>query len=84
MTFAELVIRSRAMSSIFFRQNPTKRLSESIFDDEIEKISIFDPLTGEVIRRLQESQFSQVALCNSRETIETAIEQIRELHSDCF
>ncbi|SVB67058.1 uncharacterized protein METZ01_LOCUS219912, partial [marine metagenome] len=51
-------------------------------DDEIEELSFFDPLTGEVIRRVPRvTVFPKSHYVTPRETIENALDQIRdELH----
>ena len=64
---------------IFPAESDKEAVRVELFDDEIEKISIFDPLTGEVIRRLPRiTIFPKSHYVTPRETIEAAIEQIRE------
>ncbi|MFO1387620.1 excinuclease ABC subunit UvrB [Cellvibrio sp.] len=50
-----------------------------LFDDEIENISIFDPLTGEVLRKIARiSIYPKSHYVTPRETILEAIDQIKE------
>ena len=53
-----------------------------LFDDEIEDLSFFDPLTGEVIRRVPRATvFPKSHYAMPRETLENALDLIRdELH----
>lgn len=49
-----------------------------LFDDEIESLSIFDPLTGEIIRKVPRyTVFPKSHYVTPRETILNAIEQIK-------
>jgi excinuclease ABC subunit B len=50
-----------------------------LFDDEIEALSYFDPLTGEVIRRVPRATiFPKSHYVTPRETMENALGEIRE------
>ncbi len=50
-----------------------------LFDDEIENLSIFDPLTGEVLRKIPRiSIYPKSHYVTPRETIVEAIDQIKE------
>jgi len=50
-----------------------------LFDDEIETISLFDPLTGEVMRKVPRyTVFPKTHYATPRETILSAVEQIRQ------
>ena len=50
-----------------------------LFDDEIESLSYFDPLTGEVLRQVPRlTIYPKTHYVTSRDTIVGAIEQIRE------
>ena len=49
-----------------------------LFDDEIETLSLFDPLTGEVMRRIPRyTVFPKTHYATPRETILNAVEQIK-------
>ncbi len=50
-----------------------------LFDDEIENISLFDPLTGEVLRRVPRyTVYPKSHYVTPRETMLAAVEQIKE------
>jgi len=50
-----------------------------LFDDEIETISLFDPLTGEVMRKVPRyTVFPKTHYATPRETILNAVEQIKQ------
>jgi excinuclease ABC subunit B len=50
-----------------------------LFDDEIENISIFDPLTGEVIRKVPRATiFPKSHYVTPRETLDNALSEIKE------
>jgi len=50
-----------------------------LFDDEIETISLFDPLTGEVMRKVPRyTVFPKTHYATPRETILSAVEQIKQ------
>ncbi len=67
---------------IFPAESDKDAIRVELFDDEIEELSFFDPLTGEVIRRVPRvTVFPKSHYVTPRETIEAAIDQIRdELH----
>ena len=51
---------------VFPAESERDALRISLFDDEIEELSIFDPLTGEILNRVAAlHSFPQVALCNA-------------------
>ncbi|NIU19833.1 MAG: hypothetical protein GWN79_12355, partial [Actinobacteria bacterium] len=50
-----------------------------LFDDEIESLSYFDPLTGEVLRRVPRlTVYPKSHYVTPRQTIVDAVEQIKE------
>ncbi len=54
-------------------------LRVELFDDEIEQLSLFDPLTGEVIRRLPRTTiYPKTHYVTPRETLLAAIDQIKD------
>ncbi len=64
---------------VFPAESAKDAIRIELFDDEIETLSLFDPLTGEVIRRLPRvTVFPKSHYVTPRETIEQAIDQIRE------
>ncbi len=64
---------------IFPAESDKNAIRVELFDDEIEALSFFDPLTGEVIRRVPRvTVFPKSHYVTPRETIESAVEQIRE------
>ena len=67
---------------IFPAESDKDAIRVELFDDEIEELSFFDPLTGEAVRRVPRvTVFPKSHYVTPRETIEAAIDQIRdELH----
>ena len=64
---------------IFPAESDKNAIRVELFDDEIEDLAFFDPLTGEVIRRVPRvTIFPKSHYVTPRETIEKAIEEIRE------
>ena len=64
---------------VFPAESDRDAIRIELFDDEIEALSLFDPLTGEVIRRLPRvTIFPKSHYVTPRETIEQALDQIRE------
>ena len=54
-------------------------LRVELFDDEIEQLSLFDPLTGEVIRRLPRTTiYPKTHYVTPRETLLAAVDQIKD------
>ncbi len=68
---------------IFPAESDKDAIRVELFDDEIESLSVFDPLTGEVIRKMPRvTIFPKSHYVTPRETIEGAIEHIREELND--
>ena len=64
---------------IFPAESDKEAIRVELFDDEIEDLALFDPLTGEVIRRMPRvTVFPKSHYVTPRETIENALDQIRE------
>ncbi len=64
---------------IFPAESDKDAIRVELFDDEIEDLSFFDPLTGEVIRRVPRvTVFPKSHYVTPRETIEAAIDKIRD------
>ena len=64
---------------IFPAESDKNAIRVELFDDEIEDLAFFDPLTGEVIRRVPRvTIFPKSHYVTPRETIEKAIDKIRE------
>ena len=64
---------------IFPAESDKEAIRIELFDDEIEDLALFDPLTGEVIRRMPRvTVFPKSHYVTPRETIENALDQIRE------
>ena len=64
---------------IFPAESDKEAIRVELFDDEIEDLALFDPLTGEVIRRVPRvTVFPKSHYVTPRETIENALNQIRE------
>ena len=63
---------------IFPAESDKDAIRVELFDDEIEELSIFDPLTGEVRRKVPRvTVFPKSHYVTPRETMEKAIENIR-------
>lgn len=63
---------------IFPAESDKDAVRVELFDDEIEDLAFFDPLTGEVLRRVPRvTIFPKSHYVTPRETIENAIEEIR-------
>ncbi|MDA0979303.1 MAG: excinuclease ABC subunit UvrB [Proteobacteria bacterium] len=68
---------------IFPAESDKDAIRVELFDDEIEELSFFDPLTGEVIRRVPRvTVFPKSHYVTPRETIENALDHIREELND--
>ena len=68
---------------IFPAESDKNAIRVELFDDEIEDLSLFDPLTGEVIRRVPRvTVFPKSHYVTPRETIEKALDKIRDELND--
>ncbi len=68
---------------IFPAESDKDAIRVELFDDEIEELSFFDPLTGEVIRRVPRvTVFPKSHYVTPRETIENALDEIRDELAD--
>ena len=68
---------------IFPAESDKNAIRVELFDDEIEQLSFFDPLTGEVIRKVPRvTVFPKSHYVTPRETIENALDDIREELND--
>ena len=64
---------------IFPAESDKDAIRVELFDDEIEQLSFFDPLTGEVLRRVPRvTVFPKSHYVTPRETIDNALGDIRE------
>ena len=64
---------------IFPAESDRDAIRVELFDDEIEQLSYFDPLTGEVLRRVPRvTIFPKSHYVTPRETIDNALDQIRD------
>ena len=64
---------------IFPAESDRDAIRVELFDDEIEQLSYFDPLTGEVLRKVPRATiFPKSHYVTPRETIDNAINEIRE------
>jgi excinuclease ABC subunit B len=80
MDFARATFRVRGdVIDIFPAESDLEAIRIELFDDEVENISAFDPLTGELIRRLPRFTFYPKShYVTPRETLLGAIEGIKE------
>jgi excinuclease ABC subunit B len=80
MDFARATFRVRGdVIDIFPAESDLEAIRIELFDDEVENISAFDPLTGELIRRLPRFTFYPKShYVTPRETLLDAIEGIKE------
>ena len=80
MDFARASFRVRGdVIDIFPAESELEAIRVELFDDEVESISAFDPLTGEVIRKLPRFTFYPKShYVTPRETLMEAVEQIKE------
>ena len=68
---------------IFPAESDRSAIRVELFDDEIEDLSYFDPLTGEVIRRVPRATiFPKSHYVTPRETIDNALDLIRDELND--
>jgi len=64
---------------IFPAEADREAVRVELFDDEIEALSLFDPLTGEVLRKLPRyTVYPSTHYVTPRERVNSAVEQIRE------
>jgi excinuclease ABC subunit B len=64
---------------IFPAESEREAVRIELFDDEVENISLFDPLTGEVLRKLPRyTVYPKSHYVTPRETLLAAVEQIKE------
>jgi excinuclease ABC subunit B len=64
---------------IFPAESEKEAVRVELFDDEIEEISFFDPLTGEVTKRVPRATiYPKTHYVTPRETLLACVEQIRE------
>ena len=80
MDFARATFRVRGdVIDVFPAESDLEAIRIELFDDEVENISAFDPLTGEVIRRLPRFTFYPKShYVTPRETLLDAVEGIKE------
>jgi excinuclease ABC subunit B len=79
MDFARATFRVRGdVIDVFPAESDLEAIRIELFDDEVENISAFDPLTGEVIRRLPRFTFYPKShYVTPRETLLDAVEGIK-------
>lgn len=64
---------------IYPAESDDEAVRVELFDDEIETISLFDPLTGEVMRKVPRyTVFPKTHYATPRETVLDAVEQIKQ------
>src|SRR5690606_16873189 len=64
---------------IFPAESDEEAIRVELFDDEIEEISLFDPLTGAVLRKVPRATiYPKTHYVTPRETLLAAVDQIRE------
>ncbi|RFA27768.1 excinuclease ABC subunit B [Alkalilimnicola ehrlichii] len=80
MELARGTYRARGeVIDIFPAESETEAVRVELFDDEIEELSYFDPLTGEVLRRVPRlTIYPKTHYVTPRNTILDAIESIKE------
>ncbi|HWD31681.1 excinuclease ABC subunit UvrB [Pseudomonas caricapapayae] len=80
MDFARATFRVRGdVIDIFPAESDLEAIRIELFDDEVENIAAFDPLTGEVIRKLPRFTFYPKShYVTPRETLLEAVEGIKE------
>ncbi|MDT3719835.1 excinuclease ABC subunit UvrB [Pseudomonas oryzihabitans] len=79
MEFARATFRVRGdVIDVFPAESDLEAVRIELFDDEVESLSAFDPLTGEVIRKLPRFTFyPKTHYATPRETLLGAIENIK-------
>lgn len=80
MDFARATFRVRGdVIDIFPAESDLEAIRVELFDDEVENIAAFDPLTGEVLTKLPRFTFYPKShYVTPRETLLEAVEQIKE------
>ncbi|MCQ4291842.1 excinuclease ABC subunit UvrB [Pseudomonas stutzeri] len=80
MDFARATFRVRGdVIDVFPAESDLEAVRIELFDDEVESLSAFDPLTGEVIRKLPRFTFYPKShYVTPRETLLDAIEKIKD------
>jgi excinuclease ABC subunit B len=64
---------------IFPAESDAEALRVELFDDEVESLALFDPLTGEVLRKVARyTVYPKTHYVTPRETVLAAVDQIRE------
>ena len=64
---------------VYPAESDSEALRIELFDDEVEQLSLFDPLTGEVLRKVPRySIFPKSHYVTPRETLLQAVDQIKE------
>ena len=64
---------------VFPAESDAEALRIELFDDEVEQLSVFDPLTGEVLRKVPRySIFPKSHYVTPRETLLQAVDQIKQ------
>jgi excinuclease ABC subunit B len=64
---------------VFPAESDAEAVRIELFDDEVEQLSLFDPLTGEVLRKVPRySIFPKSHYVTPRETLLQAVDQIKE------
>lgn len=84
LEFSRATYRVRGeVIDVFPAESEREALRIELFDDEVENLSLFDPLTGEVLQKLPRyTVYPKSHYVTPRETIVEAIEDIKtELHS---
>ncbi|WP_263146177.1 excinuclease ABC subunit UvrB [Pseudomonas sp. RIT-PI-AD] len=79
MDFARATFRVRGdVIDVFPAESDLEAIRVELFDDEVESLSAFDPLTGEVIRKLPRfTFFPKTHYATPRETLLDAVEKIK-------
>ncbi|WP_237065434.1 excinuclease ABC subunit UvrB [Microbulbifer guangxiensis] len=80
MDFRRATYRVRGdVIDIYPADSDLEAVRVSLFDEEIEELTLFDPLTGEVLRKVPRiTIFPKSHYVTPRETVVSAIEQIKE------
>lgn len=80
MDFRRATFRVRGdVIDIFPAESEYEAVRVELFDDEIEQISLFDPLTGEVLRRVPRyTIYPKSHYVTPRETLMKAVEEIKD------
>jgi excinuclease ABC subunit B len=80
MELARATYRVRGdVIDVFPAESDKEAIRIELFDDEIEDLAFFDPLTGEVLRRVPRvTIFPKSHYVTPRETIENALDSIRD------